>query len=202
VIGFRLRNRDGSLQLSTGFFPSFWQMLLGLCWPRSRRKYQPRGTRQRQRVSWVTGSCLLVRRECLRQLAGFDEEFFLYYEDVDLCLRAQAQGWSVCYEPAVEAIHLDPLQNRRLTEVFRAITRHASLTYFRKHLRGWSFWALAQIVRAEAWLRQHWAAWQGRDEDAAICHQLRGICRDLMRHRPAEARQRLDELLRQLGLDT
>ncbi len=199
VVGFRLWNRDGTPQPSTGFFPTLGKLLLGLIRPRSCRKYAVPRTQSRQRVPWVTGSCLLIRSECLRQLAGFDEEFFLYYEDVDLCLRAQEQGWVVCYEPAVQAIHLDPLQNRRPTAALWAITRHASLTYFRKHLRGSPFWLLGQIVRAEAWLRQRWAEWQGREDDAAVCRQLRGVCRDLMRHRPEVARQRLDELLEMAG---
>ena len=200
IVGFRLRNRDGTLQLSAGLFPSLARMLLGLLRPRPRRKYQRLRDDSRQPVPWVTGSCLLVRRACMRQLGGFDEDYFLYYEDVDLCRRARAAGWSVCYEPAIEAVHLDPLQNRPLTEPMRAITRHASLTYFRKHLRGWQFWALAQIVRAEAWLRQRWAASRGRDTDAAICCRLRGIARALMRQQPAAARAELEEVLQLAGL--
>ncbi len=200
VVGFRLRNRDGSQQLSTGFFPTFWRMVLGLLRPRTQRKYEPPMTGDRQPVAWVTGSCVLVRRACFRELNGFDEEFFLYYEDVDLCLRAQECGWSVCYEPAVHAVHLDPLQNRPLTEPMRAITRHASLTYFRKHLSGWQFWALGQLVRAENWLRQRWAELRGRPADAVVCRQLRGSCRDLMRNQPTSARRRLDRLLQMVGL--
>ncbi len=200
VVGFRLRNRDGSHQLSTGFFPSFWKMVLGLLRPRTRRKYETPSGADRQPVSWVTGSCVLVRRACLRELNGFDEDYFLYYEDVDLCLRAQDRGWSVCYEPAVHAVHLDPLQNRPLTEAMRAITRHASLTYFRKHLFGWQFRALSRLVRAENWLRQRWAELRGRRGDAAVCRKLRGICLDLARNRPRDARERLDELLQMIGL--
>ena len=50
-------------------------------------------------ADWVTGCCLLVRRDCLEQLGGFDPDFFLYYEDVDLCRRAREQGWTVAFEP-------------------------------------------------------------------------------------------------------
>src|SRR5207249_7515050 len=56
-------------------------------------------TLERCRVPWVTGCCLLVRRECLEELGGLDEDYFLYYEDVDLCLRARKRGWTVWYEP-------------------------------------------------------------------------------------------------------
>jgi len=200
VVGFQLRNRDGSHQLSTGFHPTLAKMVLGLLRPRTRRKYRAPKSDKRQTVPWVTGSCLLIRRTCMGQIDGFDEDFFLYYEDVDLCRRAQEHGWAVCYEPAVRAVHLDPLQNRPLTEPMRAITRHASLTYFRKHLSCWQFRGLAQIIRAEAWLRQAWALLRGRAQDAAICGQLRGVCRDLVRDRLPQARQRLDQVLRIAGM--
>jgi GT2 family glycosyltransferase len=202
VIGFQLRNRDGTQQLSTGLFPTLGRMLLGLLRPRPRRKYQRLNPQKRQEVHWVTGSCLLARRACLRQLGGFDEEFFLYYEDVDFCRRAREKGWSVCYEPAVQAVHLDPLQNRPLTRPMWAITRHASLTYFRKHRPGWQFWALAQLVRTEAWCRQRWARWRNRADDAALCRQVRGICRDLLRRRPTAARARLEAVLLSAGMSS
>lgn len=200
VVGFQLRNRDGSPQLSTGRFPNLGRMVAGLVRPRARRKYQQQSPNDRQVVPWVTGCCLLARRKCIAQLGGFDEDYFLYYEDVDFCRRAQQQGWAVCYEPAVKAVHLDPLQNRPLTSPMRAITRHASLTYFRKHLQGWQFWGLAQLVRAEAWFRQRLAQWRGQTTDAAICHELRGICRELMRQRPQAARQRLNTVLNLAGM--
>jgi len=200
IVGFQLRNRDGSHQLSTGFYPTLSKMVLGLLRSRKQRKYCTPKSSERQVVPWVTGSCLLIRRTCMHQIGGFDEDFFLYYEDVDLCRRAQEQGWAVCYEPAVRAIHLDPLQNRPLNETMRAITRHASLTYFRKHLSEWQFRGLAQIVRAEAWLRQGFATLRGRTQDAAICRQVRGVCRDLVHGRLAQGRQRLDEVLRLAGM--
>jgi hypothetical protein len=200
VVGFQLRNRDGTRQLSTGLFPTISKMVLGLLRSRRSRKYEMTNNQARQSVAWVTGSCLLVRRSCLNELQGFDEEYFLYYEDVDLCRRARGRGWAVCYEPAVQVVHLDPLQNRPLTAPMRAITRHASLTYFRKHLAGWQFWALAQLVRGEAWVLQRLAELRGRIHDATICHEMRGICRELMRQRPQAARARLEGVLDIAGM--
>jgi hypothetical protein len=200
VLGFQLRNRDGSRQYSTGLFPTLGRMVLGLLRPRSCRKYELLDTRERRRVPWVTGCCLLIRRTCLKRLHGFDEEYFLYYEDVDLCRRAQERGYAVCYEPAIQAVHLDPLQNRPLTETMRAVTRHASLTYFRKHRPGWQLWGLAQLIRIEAAVREAVAMCRRRRDDAATCRQLRGICRDLVRRRPEAARARLEEVLRRAGM--
>jgi N-acetylglucosaminyl-diphospho-decaprenol L-rhamnosyltransferase len=197
VVGFQLRNRDGTHQHSTGFFPSLGKMLAGLLQPRRKRKYVLLETNDRQAVPWVTGCCTLVRRKCFEDLGGFDEEFFLYYEDVDLCRRAAERGWAVCYEPAIEAVHLDPLQNRKpVPTPMWAITRHASLTYFRKHHAGWQYRGLASIVRTEAWLRERLARLRGRKDEVNICREVRAICRELGNERPSAARERLERVLR------
>ncbi|HMP16439.1 MAG TPA: glycosyltransferase, partial [Gemmatales bacterium] len=194
------QNSDGSCHLSTGHFPSLARLLLGLLKPRRIRKYfQPEG-RSRQQVPWVTGSCLLIRRECLRDLGGFDEDFFLYYEDVDLCRRAIDTGWTVCYEPHVQARHMEPLQNRELTEPLRVITRHAALTYFRKHLSRWQFLVLCHIVKTEARLRAWWHRFHNNSHLAEMMHCLLEMTDFLKNGDEAQARQTLEHLLRIAGM--
>lgn len=56
-------------------------------------------------TDWVTGCALAVRAEVWRELGGLDEEFYIYAEDVDFCLRARAAGWSVAYVPAAVLHH-------------------------------------------------------------------------------------------------
>ena len=200
VVGFHLQNRDGSWQLSTGMFPSLPRLLSGLIRPRQTRKYFVPTPGQRQRVPWVTGSCLLIRRQCLRELGGFDESFFLYYEDVDLCRRAVNGGWSVCYEPEVAARHMEPLQNRQLTEPLRVITRHAALTYFQKHLSRWQFLGLAAIVKLEARLRKAWHTLRGRTTEAEMMMCLLEIVDFMSQGEEALARQTLEHTLRLGGM--
>ena len=55
---------------------------------------------------WVSGACMLVRREALHRLRGLDERFFLYREDMDLCRRLRAAGYDIRYEPAAVARHV------------------------------------------------------------------------------------------------
>jgi GT2 family glycosyltransferase len=197
IVGFQLRNRDGTHQHSAGFFPTLGRMLAGLLRSRRRRKYVVLDGNDRQAVPWVTGCCTLVRRKCFEELGGFDEEFFLYYEDVDLCRRATQRGWAVCYEPGVQAVHLDPLQNRKpVPTPMWAITRHASLTYFRKHHRGWQYRGLAGIVRTEAWLREQLATLRHRHQEAAMCREVRAICAELGHDQARAARARLERVLR------
>ena len=135
IVGPRTVNDDGTPQLSFG--PA-----LGLLaeW---RQRRLVRGVRRRdpatlRRVEaltaaaadpdWVSGSCLLVRRRTFEQVGGFDEAFFLYEEDVDLCVRARAAGWSVRFEPRAVVRHA----------LGRSMARHperARLEYHRSHLR-------------------------------------------------------------------
>jgi len=191
VVGFRLRDRDGSGQASSGPLPTLANTLGGLLRPRSRRKCRHRAGDGRAPVSWVTGGCLLVRRDCFEQLGGLDESFFLYYEDVDFCRRAAAAGWSVWYDPALEVTHHWPLHARRVPAPLRLMTRHALLTYARKHWPRWQAAALAGLVWAEAGLRQASAAVRG-DGDSARCHgELRRLVGDVCRSRLAAARRRV-----------
>jgi GT2 family glycosyltransferase len=155
IVGFRLRNSDGSRQLSAGRFPTLLGTLAGLFLPRERRKYRPLHYGRRCRVPWVTGCCVLIRRDCLYDLGGLDEDFFLYYEDVDLCRRAREQGWSVWYEPSLRITHHRPLHGREVAAPVRLCTRHALLTYAAKHWETWQFQTLAAIVRLEAWARPY-----------------------------------------------
>lgn len=56
---------------------------------------------------WVSGASFVVRREVFEQIGGFDEGFFLYFEEVDLCLRMLRQGWTVWHLPTIDVVHLE-----------------------------------------------------------------------------------------------
>ncbi|MDQ1396375.1 MAG: N-acetylglucosaminyl-diphospho-decaprenol L-rhamnosyltransferase [Acidimicrobiaceae bacterium] len=107
IVGPRLENPDGSLYPSARSFPdladAIGHALLGSLMPGNRfsRRYKlldwdHAGAR---RVDWVSGACFLTRWEVWQALGGFDESYFMYMEDVDLCWRAGRLGWGVAYEP-------------------------------------------------------------------------------------------------------
>lgn len=196
IVGFQLRNSDGSCQRSSGPFPTLLRTLLRLALPRTRRKYHLWQARQRCRVPWVTGCCLLLRRDCLNQLGGLDRDFFLYYEDVDLCRRAAALGWSVYFEPALQAVHHHPLHLRAMPAYMRLLTRHALLTYASKHWTRWQFRLLANLVQWEAQLRQYWASRCNHQADAQLFAQVQAIAVDLGRSQRRAAQRRLRRVIR------
>jgi GT2 family glycosyltransferase len=115
VGGARLLGRDGSWQPSARMFPSLLNDILALSgwaarFPRSRFFGRMDRTWADAAVSaevdWVPGAFAIIRREALARVGYFDERFFLYYEEVDLCRRIKNAGYTVHYWPDVVVVHL------------------------------------------------------------------------------------------------
>jgi len=198
VVGFQLLNGDGSRQWSAGPWPTLAGTLAGLMLPRANRRCRPVRSRRLCRVKWVTGCCMLIRRSCWKQLAGFDEDFFLYYEDVDFCKRARANGWTVWHEPQLQAIHHRPLHGRRVHPPMRVITRHALLTYAAKHWPAWQSAFLGTLVGIEARVRQWWANWRGRRRSANVFGQLAMLSQHMLDGKKGAARHGVKRVVRHL----
>jgi N-acetylglucosaminyl-diphospho-decaprenol L-rhamnosyltransferase len=200
IVGFQLRNSDGSRQLSAGPFPTLLSTLARLVLPRSRRKYHALRAQERCQVAWVTGCCLLLRGDCLRDLGGLDEEFFLYYEDVDLCRRAQERGWTVWHEPNLTVVHHLPLHQRAVPPVLRMVTRHSLMIYAAKHWPAWQFRLLTRIVQTEAALRRLGAWWSADGQQAKLFATLAELCRDLRHDDRASADKRIEQAIRHIDV--
>jgi N-acetylglucosaminyl-diphospho-decaprenol L-rhamnosyltransferase len=200
IVGFHLRNTDGSQQLSAGPFPTLASTVWRLLLPRSRRKYQAPRAPERSCVPWVTGCCMLMRRSCVQDLGGLDEEFFLYYEDVDLCLRARQLGWSVWYEPNLAVVHHNPLHRRAVPAVLRMVTRHSLLTYAAKHWPRWQFRVLSRIIRTEALTRRLWAWWQGDTPQARTFGEMGMLAAELSRGDRESAQARIARAIRTIDV--
>jgi N-acetylglucosaminyl-diphospho-decaprenol L-rhamnosyltransferase len=177
VVGFGLRNPDGSPQGSVGIFPNLARTIWEQFIPRSRRKYQPGWRIRSGPVDWVTGACMLVNSAMINELRGMDEDFFLYHEEVAFSREAQNCGWRVEYDASVTVIHRHPLQNRPISPMMRVITRHSKLLYFLKHLPRWQFESLSAIVSFEAVIKGAWSRLLGRPEDAQAWRTISDIRR-------------------------
>ena len=83
---------------------------------------------------WYTAACVLVRAEAWRSVGGFDEEFFMYFEDVDFCVRLEAAGWRLAQEPRAVAYHVGGVSsNKRVDDLYRP----SQLRYYRLHRPAW-----------------------------------------------------------------
>lgn len=130
IVGPLLRRADGERYPSARRFPSLGvaagHVLAGVVAPANRwsRRYRMEDTDlgRRHAVDWVSGACMLVRWSTWQTLGGFDEGYFMYAEDVDLCWRASRAGWSVVYEPAAVATHQEGQSSRH--HPYRRIYRH------------------------------------------------------------------------------
>lgn len=88
---------------------------------------------QEAQVEAVSGSCLMVRRDMLEKIGLLDERFFLYIEDVDLCVRASAAGWQVLYFPKASITHRKGASSCQVQDLARLALHHSYLAYYHKH---------------------------------------------------------------------
>ena len=109
----RQMTSDGELWPSLHRFPSvpraLAQALTSERWPgvgRARRAgLDPNAYAREGRFDWTTGAVLAVRREAFEAVGGFDERFFLFSEETDLCKRIQDAGWEAHFEPQISFVH-------------------------------------------------------------------------------------------------
>jgi len=184
LAGARLLADDGATQPSARMFPSLMQeviVLSGLAarFPKSRwfgrldRTWSDPASAGP--VDWVPGAFALVRRDLFDRLGGFDERFFLYYEEVDLCRRIRAAGYRVQYWPELRVQHIGGVSAR--TVAGATVARSGSqltlwrarsgLLYYRKN-HGWlTAWAVNRLERGWHALRGWRAALRGQADKAA-----------------------------------
>lgn len=156
----KLLNADGSLQPSVWPFPSpvrAWVEALCLSglfyWTWHYRDWHRWDHATAAQVPWAIGACLLVRREIIDRIGGFDEDFFLYGEETDLERRASSAGWSVRFEPTAIVTHLGGSSGARQADaVFEEFSR-ASERYIRKHHGKFGLWVYRAAATVGAGLR-------------------------------------------------
>lgn len=165
LAGGRLVGRDGAWQPSARMFPSPLNDLLTLSglagrYPQSRffgrfdRTWADPAAAAP--VDWVPGAYAIIRRPVLEQVGYFDERFFLYYEEVDLCRRIKAAGYTIWYWPDVVVVHLGGESSKTVQRLSMSSSgsqltlwrMRSALLYYRKHHGFTGAWVART---SEAW---------------------------------------------------
>ena len=144
AVGPRIRNPDGTIYPSARSVPrvrdAVGHGLLGLVWrtnPFTRRYRQLDADPNRPRdVDWVSGAAVWLRRDAIAAVDGWDEGYFMYVEDVDLCWRLRRAGWRIKYDPDGEVTHTQGVSASQ--HPYRMIAEHhrSLFRFARKRWRG------------------------------------------------------------------
>ena len=150
ISGPKVLNPDGSVQGSARAFPSLStaffgrRSLLTRLFPNSRMVRanilsNKSDGKSAMEVDWVSGACMVVRRKALEEVGVFDEQFFLYWEDADLCRRMADKGWKIVYYPKAIIEHAVGGSSERnlvrsIFEFHRSIYRYFEKYFSSSHL--------------------------------------------------------------------
>lgn len=142
VMGGKLKNLDGSNQLSCGKFYTLFNLffiLLGF--------NKLFGLRQSpnviSKVDWVSGGCLMIRRSIFEKIKGFDKDFFMYIEDMELCYRIKKKGLSTYFYPNIMLFHKELGSSNK---TFAVVNIYKGIYLFYKKHKSNSQYLLAKLM--------------------------------------------------------
>ncbi len=170
LLGPRIVNPDGSLQRSCFPFPTPVTALLGETGlgyfirfiPVVRDRYPRTWKHDEVRpMPWVLGAVLAIRRRAFEAVAGFDESFFMYFEETDLCYRLWRAGWEVHFAPVTEIVHLGGASTRQYAAAMRLQFYRSMGHFYARHYPPSKLRALERILRTKAVVRAG-VAWSRR----------------------------------------
>jgi len=163
LFGPLIEDDDGRIYPSARAFPSLrtgvGHALFGNLWPdnpwtRRYRQHDTAATRVRTTVDWLSGACLLVRPDAFAAIDGFDEAFFMYFEDVDLAWRLNKVGWSSTWVPTAHVVHSGAHSTRQVASRMRRAHHDSARLYLnRRYAAPWLLpvrWALTAALAVRA----------------------------------------------------
>jgi GT2 family glycosyltransferase len=147
ILGGKLLNSDGSQQPSVGKFYTLWNVLLYL-WGLERVGIVNKNPDVISNVDWVKGGCMMVKRDVFKALSGFDENIFMYTEDMEICYRAKKKGYGIYFFPNVKIVHEEQGSSSRS---FAIVNIYSNLLYFyKKHKSSFEYKVIKVLLVAKA----------------------------------------------------
>lgn len=160
-VGPAILTADGDLYPSARAVPSlrtgvghalFVNLWAGNPWTRAYRR-EAAADRAARDAGWLSGACLLVRRTAFHDLGGFDEGFFMYFEDVDLGYRLGRAGYRNLYEPDAEAVHTGAHSTNSDSAAMVHAHHESAKRFLGKKYAGWLLWPIRVVLRIGLALR-------------------------------------------------
>lgn len=171
----KLLNPDGSTQANGGSFPTLLRVFLWGTFlddipliSRLLGSYHPhphigeKDSREHQQ-DWVSGAVFLIRKEVVKDLGGLEEEFFMYAEDVEYCLRAKKGGWEVWYIPQTSIVHIGSASSKGNSVKFsgKSLGKEKGILgefdglkrFHKKYYPSWQYPLLVMVLKLAAFLR-------------------------------------------------
>ena len=168
TFGPLIREPNGAVYPSARLLPSFGRGIghatLGRVWPDNpwTRSYRQSDTAVTERTAgWLSGSCLLVRRAAFDAVHGFDERYFMYFEDVDLGDRIGRAGWQNVYVPSAEVTHIGGHATARASETMLAAHHSSAYRYLADRHQGAGWAPVMATVKAALAVRLKLETWRG-----------------------------------------
>lgn len=161
IVGPRLVNSDGTLQASCYPFPGpldtylenstcaiFFGRLIRRYVPGIRRLYWRTWSHDSARiVPWVKGASLAIRREAFDAVGGFDESFFMYFEDADLCCRLKKAGWEIHFAPVTTIVHVGGASTEQVRADMAVQLLHSTRLFYQRHRSRFSIGITTLILK-------------------------------------------------------
>ncbi|MBO0852290.1 MAG: glycosyltransferase family 2 protein [Nocardia sp.] len=154
MIGPRIARLDGTPYPSGRSFPSLAvgiaHALLGGVWPENpaTRKYFGKQVTEVSDVDWISGCCMLFRREAFEAVGGFDDRYFLYFEETKMALDMHRAGWRVVLDPSVRILHREG-GSMRFAPFRKVRTHHRSaFRFYCDYHKGSPWIVFAPLVAA------------------------------------------------------
>lgn len=195
IMGAQLVCEDGSPQPSARDFPTPWQKFRVMTGMDARNPsyetfydyYKADNVEipEARKVGWVPGTFFMIRRELIEEIGALDELFFMYFEEVDYCYRANMAGWDVVFNPAVTVIHLGgqsslttdkkvSRQGRQMVDI-RVTSEY---DYYKKHLGRRTMFMAAGFElfwKGLVWMKNNLLRgkhWKMKAEEAGLAVEL------------------------------
>ena len=147
IVGGRMENENRTLQASAGKFYTFFNAIL-MIFGLQRVGLLYSSPTKIQKTDWVSGGCMMVRRNLFEKLEGFDENIFMYVEDVEICYRAKKLGYLTYFYPHSTTIHIGQGSSNR---TFAIVNIYKGLMYFyQKHQTSWQTNVIKLLLKAKA----------------------------------------------------